>query len=276
VIETRKPLVFNRDVEKQVGLLGQEPGMTSGEQPLSAVWVPLVVGDEVRGIMSLQNIDREDAFSESDVELLTTLAASLSVALENVRLIDETRQRLAELATVNEVGQALSSQLDLNELIELVGEQMRRTFEADICYVALHNTERDEIEFPYFNEFGKPTGQEPFAFGQGLTSRIISQRELLLLNRDRTGTRSGRGAWEPPPNPSSACRSSPAHRASGRSAFRARSGRVASARPTPGFCRRSRPTSGWRSRTPGLPGSPSPGRRDVSPRRGRPGDLRDT
>ena len=113
MIETRKPLVFNRDVQKQVALLGQEPGMTSGEQPLSAVWVPLVVGDEVRGIMSLQNIDREDAFSESDVELLTTLAASLSVALENVRLIDETRQRLAELATVNEVGQALSSQLDL-------------------------------------------------------------------------------------------------------------------------------------------------------------------
>ena len=70
---------------------------------------------------------------------------------------------------------------------------MRRTFEADICYVALHNTERDEIEFPYFNEFGKPTGQEPFAFGQGLTSRIISQREPLLLNResdwDALGTR---------------------------------------------------------------------------------------
>ena len=55
------------------------------------------------------------------------------------------------------------------------------------------NTERDEIEFPYFNEFGKPTGQEPFAFGQGLTSRIISQREPLLLNResdwDALGTR---------------------------------------------------------------------------------------
>ena len=71
-------------------------------------WSPLLVGDEVRGVISLQNLDREDAFSDSDVELLTTLAASLSVALENVRLIDETRQRLAELATVNEVGQALA------------------------------------------------------------------------------------------------------------------------------------------------------------------------
>ena len=49
------------------------------------------------GVISLQNLDREHAFSERDVSLLTTLAASLSVALRNGRLVDETRQRAAEL-----------------------------------------------------------------------------------------------------------------------------------------------------------------------------------
>ena len=184
VLETREPLLINDNLIHRVEELGQQLSDTSGEPAMSALWVPLVVGDQARGVISLQNIDRENAFSESDVDLLRTLAASLSVALENVRLIDETRQRVTELATVNELGQAVSSQLDLGELIELVGEQMRRTFEADICYVALHNIERDEIEFPYFNEFGQQTGQEPFPFGQGLTSRIISEREPLLLNRE--------------------------------------------------------------------------------------------
>ncbi|MDT4947380.1 MAG: hypothetical protein QOH14_4113, partial [Pseudonocardiales bacterium] len=113
VIKTRKPLLINRDLVNIVPSFGQVLVM-SGEAPRSALWAPLVVGNETRGVISLQNIDREDAFSESDVELLTTLASSLSVALENVRLIDETRQRLAELATVNEVGQALASQLDLD------------------------------------------------------------------------------------------------------------------------------------------------------------------
>jgi signal transduction histidine kinase/CheY-like chemotaxis protein len=162
--------------------LGQDLSLP-GEVPQSALWAPLVVGDETRGVISLQNIDREDAFSESDVELLTTLASSLSVALENVRLTDETRQRLAELATVNEVGQALASQLDLDNLIELVGEQMRRTFEADIVYVALLDTTRSMIEFPYFHEVGARATQEPFALGEGLTSRILVSREALLLNR---------------------------------------------------------------------------------------------
>src|SRR5206468_3589520 len=135
-----------------------------GELSMSALWVPLVVGDAVSGVISLQNIDREDAFSESDVELLTTLAASLSVALENVRLIDETRQRLAELATVNEVGNALATQLELDNLLELVGEEVRRTFEADLVYVALLDTGGAQIEFPYYHELGTRGSQPPMTF----------------------------------------------------------------------------------------------------------------
>ena len=182
VMETRQPIVVNTNIIERLAELGQDLALP-GEAAKSALWAPLVVGDETRGVISLQNLDREGAFSESDVELLTTLAASLSVALENVRLIDETRQRLAELATVNEVGQALASQLDLDNLIELVGDQIRRTFEADIVYLALVDRTRTRIEFPYLHEVGVRRTQEPFALGEGLTSRIVLSREPLLLNR---------------------------------------------------------------------------------------------
>jgi GAF domain-containing protein/DNA-binding response OmpR family regulator len=184
VMETRQPLLLNRDVMARAVELGQPPGTTSGEPSMSALWVPLVVANEARGAISLQNIDREDAFSESDVELLTTLASSLSVALENVRLIEETRQRVTELVTINEVSEALSSQLDMDTLIELVGEQMRRTFEADIVYVALHDVARGQIDFAYYVENGKRRDQPPMAYGQGLTTRILDTNEPLLLNRE--------------------------------------------------------------------------------------------
>src|SRR4029450_9844143 len=145
---------------------------------------PLGAGATAGGVISLQNLDRDGAFSRSDEELLTTLAASLSVALENVRLIDETRQRLAELATVNEVGNALATQLDLDTLLELVGEEVRRTFEADLVYVALLDAAEASIEFPYYFEGGVRGTQPPMAFGEGLTSRIMTSREPLLLNRE--------------------------------------------------------------------------------------------
>src|SRR5207342_809714 len=112
VFETREPLLMNdRAVERAIEL-GQ-PGVLQGEAPKSTAWAPLVVGGEATGVISIQNLDREYAFSQSDLRVLTTLAASLSVALENARLIHETRQRVAELATVHEIGQAFASQLDL-------------------------------------------------------------------------------------------------------------------------------------------------------------------
>ena len=54
------------------------------------------------------------------------------------------------------------------------------------------------IEFPYFNEFGEPSGQEPFAVRRGPDVADHQPREPLLLNRGRTGTRSGRRASGPP------------------------------------------------------------------------------
>jgi GAF domain-containing protein/DNA-binding response OmpR family regulator len=180
--ENPVPILINREIETYFQENGLEI-LIQGEEAKSILIAPLVVGDTVRGRISLQNLDEEDAFSEADVRLLTTIASSLSVALENARLIDETRQRLAELATVNEVGKALTTQLDLDPLIQLVGDQMRTTFEADIVYVALHDVEGGRILFPYFNEFGAATGQEPIPFGVGLTSRIIEGREALRLNR---------------------------------------------------------------------------------------------
>jgi hypothetical protein len=94
VVETGQLLHINENASAAAIEYGQ-PGALQGEAAKSVVFAPLLVGSEVRGVISLQNLDRDNAFSESDLKLLTTLAASLSVALENVRLVEEMRQRVA-------------------------------------------------------------------------------------------------------------------------------------------------------------------------------------
>jgi signal transduction histidine kinase/DNA-binding response OmpR family regulator len=182
MLAERGPLLVN-DVDTWMTERGIRQSVVSGEPSKSVLFVPLSVGSEIKGHISLQNIDHTDAFSESDVRLLSTLASSLSVALENARLVDETRQRAAELAIVNEVGQAAASQLDLDRLISLTGEQLRTTFRADIVYVALLDEATNLISFPYRVERGKPAPREPLKLGEGLTSRIITSRAPLLMNR---------------------------------------------------------------------------------------------
>jgi signal transduction histidine kinase/CheY-like chemotaxis protein/HPt (histidine-containing phosphotransfer) domain-containing protein len=181
VLETREPLVVNERAIEAAAEFGS--AVIQGEMPKSMVYVPLLVGERGTGCISLQNLDREHAFTEADVQLLTTLAGSLSVALENARLFEETRQRAAELATVNSVGQALADQLDLDALIERLGDQLGDLFGADIVYVALHDTATGLIEFPYYAEHGRRDPYPAQRYGEGLTSRIMRDRRTLLLNR---------------------------------------------------------------------------------------------
>ena len=46
-----------------------DTGVTAGQPPKSAVFVPMMVGDVVKGSVSLQNVDKENAFTDSDLTL---------------------------------------------------------------------------------------------------------------------------------------------------------------------------------------------------------------
>jgi signal transduction histidine kinase/CheY-like chemotaxis protein len=182
LIDTKKPVLINKPDDKilaDLGIINPEP-VPGTRMPLTAVFMPMIVGDKVNGYISLQNIDRTFAFSDSDISLLATLANSMSVALENARLFNETQQRAAEMATVNYISNALASQLDLDTLLQMVGEQMKDLFKANIVFVALLDRKTNIINFPY--QFGDDI--QPIHYGEGLTSRIIRTGQPALINQD--------------------------------------------------------------------------------------------
>ncbi len=93
----------------------------------------------------------------------------------------EASQRLNELATVNQVSQALTQKLELSELIKMVGNEMKNVFNSDITYLALLDADKDFINFPYQDGDYMP----PMKFGEGSTSNIIKTGESLFINDDK-------------------------------------------------------------------------------------------
>jgi len=91
IIQTRQPLLVNTRVAEEAARLGQ-PTLPGTITPKSWLGVPMLVGGQVAGILSVQNLEREHAFNESDVHLLQTFAASMSIALENAHLYGQARQ----------------------------------------------------------------------------------------------------------------------------------------------------------------------------------------
>jgi PAS domain S-box-containing protein len=181
VLRTGEPQWLPR--KRQEELIAKGEFELWGELSEDWLGVPLTSEGRTVGALVVQSYTKEFTYTEQDKELLAYVGQHVGAALSRARAIEETRQRNAELATVNSVAQALASQLDLDALIELVGERVRETFDADIVYVALQDEAAGRVDFAYYSEAGERRHEPSLEYGQGLTSQILDSGEPLVLNR---------------------------------------------------------------------------------------------
>ena len=165
------------------------------QPPASMIYLPLVAQERVLGVLSIQSF-KKNAYTEQHLRLLENLASYTTIALDNANaylLINkrerEVSERAAELITINNITQALATQLDKEPLIQLVGDQIRDLFHASIAYVALLDRTSMILRFPY--TYGEDA--QPRPFGAGLTSQIIRSGQPLLINQDMDRNRARMG-----------------------------------------------------------------------------------
>ncbi len=54
------------------------------------------------------------------------------------------------IKTIGQLGQEITSKLELEELLKLINEQVHTLMQADVLYVGLHNEELKKIQFPFY------------------------------------------------------------------------------------------------------------------------------
>jgi GAF domain-containing protein len=133
-------------------------------------------------------VDREHAFTDSDLRLLTTLANSMSVALENARLFDETQRllkvtedRAAELAIINSVQEGLASKLEMQAIYDLVGDKLSEVMNSLDIDIRLFLPETDQVLYPYVREHGERLEVAPSAL-RGMAKHVFETRQTLVVN----------------------------------------------------------------------------------------------
>src|SRR4029450_2948711 len=188
-LKTREILVANTLAEqKTLGIGDPVPGT---DQSFAIVRVPIVASDRVLGTIQLENHERENAFGEGEVRLLTTVAASMGVALENARLFDETQrlfkaeqQRVAELAVINSIQHGMAEKLDFQAIVDLVGDKLRDVFHTGDIGIRWYEHETGLMHYLYQYEHGtrQTVSPRPPVKG-GPWSRIAQTRQPLVLNR---------------------------------------------------------------------------------------------
>lgn len=150
---------------------------------------PLLAGRVVKGAMAVWR-NASQPFDDDELQFLVSLSLQATVAIENARLFAQAQERAAELATVNTVSQQLSSQRDVQVMMALVGAQVQEVFKADIAYLALLDQATQVVHFPY--QYGDTFGAQ--AADKGLTGKILSAGQTLLLNSELDGYIQNAGA----------------------------------------------------------------------------------
>jgi signal transduction histidine kinase/DNA-binding response OmpR family regulator len=187
MMETLQPVLVNTAQEfEDLGALQIE----GSEMSLSGIFIPMVVDNQFKGEISLQSLDREHAFDSSDMRLLTTLVNSMSVALENARLfaetqrlLEETELRNRELAIINRVGQALAGTLDPQGIYELVGEELRQIFDAQVVTIITYDRQAGLLHWRYSIEKGQRQSVSPRP-PSGFSGQILRTRQPILITHD--------------------------------------------------------------------------------------------
>jgi signal transduction histidine kinase/ActR/RegA family two-component response regulator len=164
------------------------------ELSLSSVFAPMFVNDRFLGTIVLESLDREDAFDEAAVRLLTTVAASTGQALENARLFDQTQQLLkvteqhnTELALINGIQQGLSRALDFNGIVELVGQAMQQQFASGDMSIWWWDPGKRLATALYAVEHGRRIWPSPQRAVRGeFWSRLLEDRQVIRGSPPRT------------------------------------------------------------------------------------------
>jgi adenylate cyclase len=153
---------------------------------------------QVMGVLSL--INRLDgAFTDADVSTVNNLGNILALPLENSILYEELRARQQEVATLLEVGNALSQTLDLVSLIQIIMRKAAEIMDADRASLFLVDRDRGELWSKVAQ--GLDTAEIRFPLTQGIAGHVAASGDTLnipdayqypLFNREidqRTGYR---------------------------------------------------------------------------------------
>jgi signal transduction histidine kinase len=133
LIRDAKPLRL-RDIAEDPRSVGFPPG----HPPMrSFLGVPILLRGVAYGNLYLTEKQDGEDFTVEDEELVTLLAGQAAVAIENARLYEASTRWSRQLQSLQEVGNALATETNLEKLLDLVVRRLRELLGARVVALAL-------------------------------------------------------------------------------------------------------------------------------------------
>jgi len=179
IIHNRKPILNQTRAESEAWY--REPGHAEyiGESFVSWVGVPMMVGNKVLGVIATYHKTQGYVYTKDDQEILSLMANQAAVAIENARLYSNLEQRNEQLAALQEIGVEITSQLELDKLLDAIVAHTNALLSADFSTLFLYNHERGEFEKGIRK--GKIEAEPSIPSNTGYSGRIAQDQRAVFV-----------------------------------------------------------------------------------------------
>lgn len=180
VIRTQKTLFAPPEVFAQL--------MDRGEVELVGVnsvdWlgVPLISKEKTIGAMVTQSYTEGVRFNQSHAEMLTFVSTQVAMAIEGKRSQEKIRQQAERLSLLNTISKALSSTLNLDDLLEIVHQEINKAIISDAFFITLYDQRSQMLDFKINIDKGERENPYNQPLGEGLTANVIRTRQPILIS----------------------------------------------------------------------------------------------
>ena len=150
------------------------------------------------GVILFPHVERR-AFGSSGPRLMVGLALQLGLTLENYVVSHDAHRRTKEYELLTEIGKAISSRLDQDEILRTIQIELGQIFDTSHFYIAFQ--EGDEIRFELEVRDNRVLPKRTRELRNAFTEHVIRNGEPLLIRSDLEATRKSLGISHVPQRP---------------------------------------------------------------------------
>jgi sigma-B regulation protein RsbU (phosphoserine phosphatase) len=178
----RREAVLVNDVSQATNYINANPDVRS------ELAVPLIVKNRVIGVIDIQS-EQVGYFRPEHLRMLTLTASRIGQAIENARLYSRASRQAQTLAVLNEISREITSILNLDTLLDKIGQLLRRVMDYQMFTILLLNEQDNVLEMRFSTRFGERFNRTVAVPLEGLVGAAVAERRLVNVGDVRKDPR---------------------------------------------------------------------------------------
>jgi CheY-like chemotaxis protein len=173
--------VLIKDIKDTQGV--KESGFAGQYKTGSFLCVPVKVQGKTIGVITVNDKQTGESFTESDLIIMITFSYQVALTLENTIINADMERYIEKLSILNEISKTLLSMVDPKEIFKDIVKKTWEALEVELCTLLLAEETTGDLRFETgFGDKGELTQELIIKSGEGITGGVLQTGQIAVAD----------------------------------------------------------------------------------------------